>query len=301
MKVQVITEKCQGHGRCYSLAPELFDSDDYGNSVVLGDGDVPAGLEGVGPPRRAQLPRAGGGHRDLSSTACCSAKSTGRASPTARSRSRSGGGREPRAKAGRRARFAGGVLMIDDVRIVEASRDHCGRRAQGRIRRTSPRCATSSSEFGEGDIYRIALHWVGPDEREALRADDDLSAEELAAIRAPSSSGSTSRAPAGRGRGRCSRSSPSGPRVRAPDLAASLGLDTRHVQARRPQAQGARPHREPDGRLPHLPRGQASLILLARAGRRDPNAPRKPVGVRRRRRRGRGCGPCRRRPRWSRP
>ncbi len=45
MKVRVISEKCQGHGRCYSLAPELFDSDDYGNSVVLGDGEVPAGLE----------------------------------------------------------------------------------------------------------------------------------------------------------------------------------------------------------------------------------------------------------------
>jgi ferredoxin len=45
MKVRVISEKCQGHGRCYSLAPELFDSDDYGNSVVLGDGVVPAGLE----------------------------------------------------------------------------------------------------------------------------------------------------------------------------------------------------------------------------------------------------------------
>lgn len=45
MKVRVIDEKCQGHGRCYSLAPELFDSDDYGNSVVLGDGEVPPELE----------------------------------------------------------------------------------------------------------------------------------------------------------------------------------------------------------------------------------------------------------------
>lgn len=45
MKVKVINEKCQGHGRCYSLAPELFDSDDYGNAVVVGDGNVPAGLE----------------------------------------------------------------------------------------------------------------------------------------------------------------------------------------------------------------------------------------------------------------
>jgi ferredoxin len=45
VKVRVITEKCQGQGRCYALAPELFESDDYGNSVVLGDGEVPAELE----------------------------------------------------------------------------------------------------------------------------------------------------------------------------------------------------------------------------------------------------------------
>ena len=45
MKVHIIDEKCQGHGRCYSLAPELFESDDYGNSVVIGTGEVPARLE----------------------------------------------------------------------------------------------------------------------------------------------------------------------------------------------------------------------------------------------------------------
>ena len=45
MKVRVINEQCQGHGRCYSLAPELFESDDFGNSVVIGDGSVPARLE----------------------------------------------------------------------------------------------------------------------------------------------------------------------------------------------------------------------------------------------------------------
>jgi len=45
VKVRVINEQCQGHGRCYSLAPELFESDDFGNSVVIGDGSVPARLE----------------------------------------------------------------------------------------------------------------------------------------------------------------------------------------------------------------------------------------------------------------
>jgi ferredoxin len=45
MKVSIEAEKCQGHNRCYALAPELFDVDDYGQAVVIGDGDVAAGLE----------------------------------------------------------------------------------------------------------------------------------------------------------------------------------------------------------------------------------------------------------------
>lgn len=38
------TERCQGHGRCYSLSPELFDSDDVGHCVLLVT-DVPAEAE----------------------------------------------------------------------------------------------------------------------------------------------------------------------------------------------------------------------------------------------------------------
>jgi len=45
MRVQVDSEKCQGHNRCYALAPELFDVDDFGQSVVIGDGEVDPGLE----------------------------------------------------------------------------------------------------------------------------------------------------------------------------------------------------------------------------------------------------------------
>ena len=45
MRIHVDSEKCQGHNRCYALAPELFDVDDYGSAVVIGDGDVAAGLE----------------------------------------------------------------------------------------------------------------------------------------------------------------------------------------------------------------------------------------------------------------
>ena len=45
MRISLDADKCQGHNRCYALAPELFDVDDYGTAVVVGDGSVPAGLE----------------------------------------------------------------------------------------------------------------------------------------------------------------------------------------------------------------------------------------------------------------
>ena len=41
MKVQIDSDRCQGHGRCYDLAPELFSADDEGYGRVLGDGLVP--------------------------------------------------------------------------------------------------------------------------------------------------------------------------------------------------------------------------------------------------------------------
>ena len=44
MRVHVDAQKCQGHSRCYALAPELFDIDDYGNAHELNDGVVPEGL-----------------------------------------------------------------------------------------------------------------------------------------------------------------------------------------------------------------------------------------------------------------
>ncbi len=45
MKVHVDAEKCQGHNRCYMLAPELFDVDDLGNAFERNDGVVPTELE----------------------------------------------------------------------------------------------------------------------------------------------------------------------------------------------------------------------------------------------------------------
>jgi ferredoxin len=45
MRVLLDVDACQGHNRCYALAPELFDVDDYGQAVIIGDGSVPPGLE----------------------------------------------------------------------------------------------------------------------------------------------------------------------------------------------------------------------------------------------------------------
>ena len=44
MKIRVDPDKCQGHARCYGLAPEIFDVDDYGQASVILD-EVPPELE----------------------------------------------------------------------------------------------------------------------------------------------------------------------------------------------------------------------------------------------------------------
>ena len=45
MKVHVDEDRCEGHGRCYALAPAVFEPDDLGNAQVVGDGTVAAGEE----------------------------------------------------------------------------------------------------------------------------------------------------------------------------------------------------------------------------------------------------------------
>jgi ferredoxin len=45
VKLQIDPGRCQGHGRCYDLAPDLFGDDDEGFGQVLGTGVVPDGKE----------------------------------------------------------------------------------------------------------------------------------------------------------------------------------------------------------------------------------------------------------------
>ena len=40
MRIRIDPERCQGHGRCYDLAPDLFAEDEDGYGTVLNDGQV---------------------------------------------------------------------------------------------------------------------------------------------------------------------------------------------------------------------------------------------------------------------
>jgi ferredoxin len=45
LRVRIDRERCQGHARCFALAPELFELDELGNGRERGDGTVPPALE----------------------------------------------------------------------------------------------------------------------------------------------------------------------------------------------------------------------------------------------------------------
>lgn len=46
MRIVFDRDACQGHNRCYLLAPELFDVDDEGYAVLRVTGEVPPELHG---------------------------------------------------------------------------------------------------------------------------------------------------------------------------------------------------------------------------------------------------------------
>ena len=56
MKVRVNRDLCEGHSRCASLAPSLFELDDFGNATEVGDGTVPAGMEDKARLAKANCP-----------------------------------------------------------------------------------------------------------------------------------------------------------------------------------------------------------------------------------------------------
>lgn len=69
-RVHVDPGKCQGHNRCYSVSPELFELDDLGLSSAVGAGLVPTALIGAArlavancPEHAISLIAAGEGQR----------------------------------------------------------------------------------------------------------------------------------------------------------------------------------------------------------------------------------------------
>jgi len=40
VRVIIDAMRCQGHGRCFTLAPDLFTYDELGNGLVVGDGTL---------------------------------------------------------------------------------------------------------------------------------------------------------------------------------------------------------------------------------------------------------------------
>ncbi|MCB0951442.1 MAG: ferredoxin [Microthrixaceae bacterium] len=45
MRIEYDRDACQGHNRCYLLAPEVFDVDDEGYAVLRITGEIPSELE----------------------------------------------------------------------------------------------------------------------------------------------------------------------------------------------------------------------------------------------------------------
>jgi len=53
--VSVDADRCVGHGRCYSLAPEIFDADEFGHSTVRTE-DLSGELEALAADAERNCP-----------------------------------------------------------------------------------------------------------------------------------------------------------------------------------------------------------------------------------------------------
>jgi hypothetical protein len=163
----------------------------------------------------------------------------------------------PRARAGGRQMTAVGVIAIDDVRVVKRVSKAEARRAGF----ASPDQVVAALR-PDGDLYRIELHLDGPDPRVALR-ETIPTAEELAELRAR-----LAKIPWALDYLRAIQRNPE---VRAPDLAASFGVETRvfKPRVRRLKELGLTISLSPGYRL--SPRGEA--FLAARDSSRNDEGP----------------------------
>ena len=85
-------------------------------------------------------------------------------------------------RVGSRYRVAGMLLEVDDVsRVAVADLTDADAHAAGAAHLAA---LVRRLKTAESTVWRIDLHYVGPDDRIALRADDRLSAAEVAGLRA---------------------------------------------------------------------------------------------------------------------
>jgi hypothetical protein len=169
--------------------------------------------------------------------------------------------KRPTVKAGGTLRSPGGLLAIDDVRIVElAAIRERDARAAGYVSRAE---LVAELERHEGTLYRVDFHPAGPDPRDELRVTTNLSDDEwthlegrLARLDRASNHGPWTH--------EVLRLIAKRPATRAPDLAASLGRDTPpfKIDVRKLKALGLTVSLPVGYRL--SPRGQALLDRLDR-------------------------------------
>lgn len=46
-QINIEQDRCQGHSRCCSIAPNFFESDDFGNVRLKGDGTISPDFETI--------------------------------------------------------------------------------------------------------------------------------------------------------------------------------------------------------------------------------------------------------------
>ncbi|MGE5596942.1 MAG: hypothetical protein ACM3S1_13025 [Hyphomicrobiales bacterium] len=169
--------------------------------------------------------------------------------------------KRPRVRVGSRLRTAVGVVEVTSLDAVALPLSDADAREAG---------AASLDDLawlakGEGDVYRVGVRFAGADPRIALREQAELSADDIAELRArlarmdaASASGPWTRD--------VLRLIAERPAARAPDLAASLGRETPPFKrdVRKLKELGLTESLEVGYRL--SPRGRALLAALDEAG-----------------------------------
>jgi hypothetical protein len=168
--------------------------------------------------------------------------------------------KKPTVKAGGTLRTHVGILEILDVSPIalDGVTDEDARRSGAADRE---QVIDELTQKAEGDVYRVRLRYAGEDPRLALRADDELSDADVAALTAKLDRFDR-RASTGAWTRQTLRLIADHPHVRAPDLAASVGRDTAPFKndVRKLKALGLTISHSPGYEL--SPRGHALLRQL---------------------------------------